>query len=293
VRFDVFFAPTFVPPPTRTPHLVITVHDLAFRLHPETAHAIPAVRMARLTPALRQAARIIAVSERTRSDILDLYSVDPERVVVVPLGVDRERFRPPTPRAVEAVRHRHGIDGPYLLALGDIDPRKNLPAVVRAFASLPDDVRPTLVIAGAAAPWSPGGMENLHRTLASVPERVRKRILLTGYVPEEDVADLIGGAEALLYPSLYEGFGLPVVEAMACGTPVLTSNVSALPETAGGAAVLVDPRDDQAVAEGMRTLLVDGALRARLTKAGLARATSFDWRQTAIRTAEILREAAG
>ncbi len=291
VRFDVLFAPAFVPPPTRTRSLVLTVHDLAFRLYPDTAPT--ANWMLRLKPAVRQAARIITVSEQTRRDLLSLYPVDPERVSVVPLGVDRARFRPPSPGAVEAIRLRYGIDGPYLLALGDIDPRKNLPAVVRAFGSLPDDVRPALVVAGAPAAWNPAGLARLQEALGGLPERVRKRIVLTGYVPDEDVVALIGGSEALVHASLYEGFGLPVLEAMACGTAVLTSNVSALPETAGGAALLVDPRDVHAIADGMRTLLTDDELRRRLREDGLVRAAGFNWRTTATRTAEILREVAG
>jgi glycosyltransferase involved in cell wall biosynthesis len=291
VRFDVFFAPAFVPPPTRTRSLVLTVHDLAFRLYPETSP--DANWMARLKPALSQAARIIAVSEQTRQDLLSLYPVDPERVAVVPLGVDRERFRPPSPNAIEAARRRYRISSPYLLAVGDIDPRKNLPSVVRAFASLPDDQRAALVVAGAPAAWNPSGVAQLQEALRALPERVQKRIVLTGYVPQKDVVALMGGAEALIHVSLYEGFGLPVLEAMACGTAVLTSNVSALPETAGGAALLVDPRDVHAIANGMHMLLTDNVLRRRLEEQGFVRASAFDWRTTATQTAKILHEAAG
>jgi glycosyltransferase involved in cell wall biosynthesis len=129
--------------------------------------------------------------------------------------------------------------------------------------------------------------------LDGLPPRVRERIVVTGYVSESEKVALLSGAEALVYPSLYEGFGFPVLEAMACGTPVLTSNVSALPETAGDAALLVDPRDEAAIAEGMRRLLLDEALRERLRAAGPKRAAQFNWDDTARRTADVLRRARG
>jgi glycosyltransferase involved in cell wall biosynthesis len=290
VRFDVLFAPNFIPPPTRTRRLVVTVHDLAFRRFPETAPHGTRWWLGRLDRALAGAARIIAVSESTRRDLLDLYGVRPERVVVIPHGVDREVFRPASAQELEAVRRRFGIVGPYLLSLGGIEPRKNLPGLVRAFAVLPSGVRPTLVIAGAGVAWNPEGGRALDEALGEVPGDIRRRIAMIGYVAGANKAALIGGAEALVYPSLYEGFGLPILEAMACGTPVLTSDVSALPEVAGGAAVLVDPRDLDSVRDGMERLLGDQGLRRQLAEAGLARAAAFSWTDTARRTAAVLRE---
>jgi glycosyltransferase involved in cell wall biosynthesis len=290
VRFDVLFSPNFIPPPTRTRRLVVTVHDLAFRRFPETAPHGTRWWLGRLDRALAGAARIIAVSESTRRDLLELYEVRPERVVVIPHGVDREVFRPPSAQELEAVRRRFGIDGPYLLSLGGIEPRKNLPGLVRAFAALPPGVRPTLVIAGAGVAWNPEGGRALDEALGEVPGEARRRITMVGYVAGADKAALIGGAEALVYPSWYEGFGLPVLEAMACGTPVLTSNVSALPEVAGGAAVLVDPRDLDSIRDGMERLLADDRLRSQLAEAGMARAAAFSWTETARRTAAVLRE---
>jgi len=291
VRFDVLFAPNFVPPPTRARRLVLTVHDLAFRLFPHTAPLATRRWLSRLDAALARASRVIVVSEQTRRDLLELYRVPAERVSVVPLGVDTEHFRPAPPEAVAAVRRRFGIDGPYLLSLTGIEPRKNLPAIIRAYASLGDDVRPVLVLAGPVAPWNPEGWNLVRPALDELPSRVRERIVVTGYVPEPDKVSLLSGAEALVYPSLYEGFGLPVIEAMACGAPVLTSDVSALPETAGDAALLVDPHDTEAVAHGMERLLTDGTLRDELRVAGLARATMFSWEDAARRTAEVLHRA--
>jgi glycosyltransferase involved in cell wall biosynthesis len=289
-RFDVLFAPNFIPPPTRTRALVVTVHDLAFRRFPETAPHGTRWWLGRLDRTLADAARIIAVSESTRRDLIELYDVAPDRVVVIPHGVDRDAFRPEPPREVEAVRRRFGIDGPYLLSLGGIEPRKNLPNLIRAFAALPADARPSLVIAGAGVAWNPEGGRLLDAALAELPADVRGRIRLVGYVSGAEKSALIAGARAMVYPSLYEGFGLPLLEAMACGTPVLTSNVSSLPEVAGGAALLVDPQDVDSIREGMHRLLTDDQLRSRLAEAGTSRAAAFSWTETARRTASVLRD---
>jgi glycosyltransferase involved in cell wall biosynthesis len=160
-RFDLLFAPNFVPPPTRASTLVLTVHDLAFKRYPGTAPNATRRWLSRLDRSIERAARIIVVSEQSRRDLLALYPVDPERVAVVPLGVDLGTYRPASTETVDSVRRRFGIEGPYLLALTAIEPRKNLPALVRAFAALPDDRRPGLVIAGPAARWNPEGWELL------------------------------------------------------------------------------------------------------------------------------------
>ena len=297
VRFDVLLAPNFVPPPTRSRRVVMTVHDLAFARFPETAPLATRRWLARLETSLLRASQVIVVSEQTRRDLLESFPSAAarlgERLTVVPLGVDTGFFRPATADAVDTVRRRYAVDGPYLLSLGGIEPRKNLPALIRAFASLPEDVRPTLVIAGPVAPWNPEGWDLVRPSLEALPPGVRDRVVLTGYVSEEEKVALLGGAEALVYPSLYEGFGLPVIEAMACGTPVLTSNVSALPDTAGEAALLVDPGSPEDIAAGIERLLTDAALGERLRAAGSARAAGFSWDETARLTADVLRRANG
>ncbi|MGH2662226.1 MAG: glycosyltransferase family 4 protein [Actinomycetota bacterium] len=289
LRFDVLFAPNFVPPPTRSHRLVVTVHDLAYRRFPETAPQATRRWLGRLERTLGRAAEIIAVSEATKQDLIELYAVDPGRVTVIHHGVDHERYRPPSPEEMDRVRLRFGLDGPYVVFVGGIEPRKNLPALGRAFATVGGDLR--LVVAGSSVPWNPEGRTALDRSLGSLPTQARARIEFTGYVSERDKVGLLGGAEALVFPSLYEGFGFPVVEAMACGTPVLTSNVSSLPEIAGDAALLVDPRDEESIAGGIRRVVEDGDLRSRLRERGLARAQSFRWEETARRTAEVLRRA--
>jgi glycosyltransferase involved in cell wall biosynthesis len=287
--FDVLFATNFVPPPTRAARVVATVHDLAFRRFPETAPQ--AVRWWReaVQHTVHRAARLIAPSEWTKRDLLELYGAPEARVAVIPLAVDGEVYRPPSEERILDARQGFGIDGPYLIALGR-GPRKNLPRLLAAFAALPTDIRPTLVIAGARE-WSPDGSDPGPDALRALPRDVRSAVRLVGYLSETDKVALLGGAIGLAFPSLYEGFGFPVLEAMACGTPVLTSDASSLPELAGDAALLVDPHDVDAIREGLQTLVTDDGVRGSLRVAGLARASSFDWTETARRTAAVLHQA--
>lgn len=289
-RFDVLFAPNFIPPPTRARRLVLTVHDLAFRRFPETAPHATLRWLEKLESALRRATHVIVPSGATRDDLVELYSFDADRVTVVPHGVDRNVFRPPEDEEVARIRRRFRIDGPYLVFIGGLEPRKNLPRLLRAFAKVPGHAR--LVVAGAWVPWNPEGVDQMRPVVDALPADVRARLVFPGYVGDRDKVALLGGAEALAYPSRYEGFGLPILEAMAVGTPVLTSNVSSLPEVAGEAALLVDPDDEGSIADGMRSLLEDRDLAASLRAAGLERAGRFNWEETARRTATVLHLAA-
>jgi glycosyltransferase involved in cell wall biosynthesis len=290
--FDVLFAPNFVPPPTRRRRTVLTVHDLAFRRFPDTAPQATRRWLARLDRALQRAAMVIAVSECTKLDLMELYGVPEDRIVVVHHGLDHETFRPAGDDAVRAARERFRIDGPYLMFLGGIEPRKNLSRLVEAFARLDPELRPTLVLAGGGVAWNPEGSDQLTPALDALPAEVRRRIVLTGYLSEPDKVALLSGATAMVYPSLYEGFGMPVLEAMGCGAPVIASNVSALPEVAGDAAILIDPRDPDAIAAAMDRVLGDDELKDSLRHRGLARAAGFDWEDTARGTMEVLRRAA-
>ena len=286
--FDVVLATNFLPPPTRR-RAVLVVHDLAFLRFPETAPHMGARWMRRFEDRLMRAAGVIVPSVSAADDLRELTGVGGERVTVVPHGIDGPE--PPGREAIAGTRRRFGIEGDYLLFVGGIEPRKNLGALVRAFAQVPGDAR--LVIAGGPVRWIPEATDRLRREIEGLPDGVRSRVVLTGYVSDADKAALLAGAATLAYPSLYEGFGLPVLEAMACGVPVLASDVSSLPEVAGDAAVLVDPRDDGAIAAGLARLLEDEALRARLREAGRARAATFTWEEAARRTALALRRAVG
>jgi glycosyltransferase involved in cell wall biosynthesis len=290
VRFDVLFGPNFVPAPTRARRRVVTVHDLGFRFHPGTAPQTVPWWLQGLERTLHVATRVIVPSEATRRDVIELYGVEPGRIATIPLGVDTLTFRPARDDEVRTVRRRFGIDGPYVVFLG-LDRRKNLPALAEAVRRIPAEDRPTLVLVGGR-PWDPDGRDRVREALDGVPPGSLGRVVLTGYVPDGTKAALLGGADALVYPSLYEGFGLPVLEAMACGTPVIASDVAALPELVDGAGVLVDPADTDGLAERIGSIMADGELRGRLRAAGIERASGYSWDETARRTAAVLREAA-
>jgi glycosyltransferase involved in cell wall biosynthesis len=289
--FDVVLATNFLPPATRSRAVVLVVHDLAFRILPETAPQIDARWLRRFRRWLSDAARVVVPSAATGADLVEAERVDPQKVVVIHHGVDADAVRSCSPDAVEAARKRLGLRGDYLLFVGGIEPRKNLPVLIRAFSHLRTDTK--LVIAGGRVRWCPKAAADLRAQVADLPTEIRSRVILTGYVAEAEKMALLAGARALMYPSLYEGFGFPILEGMAARVPVLTSTVSSLPEVAGEAALLVDPHDDEAIADGIRLLLDDQDLRDRLIAAGLARAAGFTWFEAAKRTAAVLREAAG
>jgi glycosyltransferase involved in cell wall biosynthesis len=227
--------------------------------------------------AARRAAGFVCNSHATRADLVRHFPALADRSAVIPLGVE-PRFARAVPGAVP---ERYGVPRPYVLAVGTREPRKNLPRLVRAFAGLPADLRERYSLAIAGKPgWGDAETERL--------ASAQPGVVLTGYVEDDDLPALYAGAEAFAFPSLAEGFGLPVIEAMAAGTPVLTSNCSSLAEVAGDAARLVDPGDERAVRAGLEELLEDVSLRDRLAHAGRERAAGFTWRRTARETLDYL-----
>jgi glycosyltransferase involved in cell wall biosynthesis len=228
---------------------------------------------------------VLADSVATKTDLVRAYSANPAKVHVVYLGRDEALAPVHDVTALVEMRGRHGIAGRYLLYIGTLQPRKNLDRVVDAFARLADnpalaDVQ--LVLAGKRG-W-------LYDALFAQVERLglSGRVLFPGYVPASDLPALLGGALAFVFPSLYEGFGLPVLEAGACGVPVITSNTSSLPEVAGDAALLVDPYDVDAIAEAMYRLVTDDALRAELARRGLENVKRFSWEKCARETLAVI-----
>ena len=289
-RFDVAVATNFLPPPTRSRGVVLVVHDLAFDHHPETAPHHNVRWRGMFDHWLGRAAGVIVPSAATRDDLLRFHEVDPGRIAVVPHGTDAEAFHPAKPDEIAAVRRRHGIGERYVLFLGGLEPRKNLEPLVRAFGQLAD-VDAWLVIAGGEVRWAPGYAGEVERAIAALPPERRARVVRTGYVADEERRALLSGAEVLAYPSRYEGFGFPVLEAFAANVPVLTSDVSSLPEVAGDAAVLVDPGDATAIAAGLDELLGDADLRNVLRAAGTTRVATFTWERCARLTVAALRAA--
>ena len=287
---DMVFAPNFLPPPTSVRDVIVVVHDLAFDVIPETAPHQDARWRRRFERSLARAAGVIVPSEAARSDLLRFYGPEPDRVHVIHHGTDAEAFSPASPPEVEDVRRRYRIAGPYIVFLGGLEPRKNLEMLVRAFGMLEDD-RYHLVLSGGEVPWVKGYRERIDGVISELPASVANRIVQTGYVSDPDRRSLLSGAEVLAYPSLYEGFGFPILEGFAANVPVLTSDRSAMPETAGNAALLVDPEDAAAIAKGLGQLLGDDDLRNVLRAAGTARVATFTWERCARRTVEVIRRA--
>ena len=276
---DLVHATSAAIPPAGGRRLVATVHDLGFRHYPE---AYPAAgrrfHERAAVVAVAEAARVLVPSAATARDLTDLYGLEPGRVTVTPLGAELVAHDPAATRRLLA---ELGVPGPFLLAVGTLEPRKNLPRLLAAFASAADELPDHQLVVAGPVGWGPA-----LRPTDSV------RVKLAGPVDDAMLHGLYAMADGLAYPSLYEGFGLPVVEAMLHGTPVLTSDRSSLPEVAGGAALLVDPLDEGAIAKGLVRLAGDAALRARLARAGLARAERLTWPATAAATWAAYQEAA-
>jgi glycosyltransferase involved in cell wall biosynthesis len=288
---DVLFIPAHVLPlgaPLRHTRTVVTIHDMGY-LHFPAAHT-PARRLdLRLSTlwSARAATRLIAISSATRDDLVRFTGVSREKIAVVYHGVS-PRFRPVEDAATLAsAQAKYGIRPPYFLYVGTIQPRKNLVRLIEAFAQALQVADPNLqlVIAGKRG-WLIGEIE---RQAAQLFGADSSAVRFTGYIADDDLPALLSGALGFVFPSLYEGFGMPVLEAMACGAPVLTSTTSSLPEVAGDAALLVDPEDTAAIAAGLARLASDTALRADLRARGLARVAEFTWDRCAEETLWVLQ----
>ncbi|HET6232607.1 MAG TPA: glycosyltransferase family 1 protein [Longimicrobiaceae bacterium] len=264
----------------------VTIHDLAFELFPDHFTAADRLRL-RLTTrnGVTRADRLIAVSEATKRDVVERMGAAPDRVTVVHHGVDHAVFRPSTAGEVDAVRARHGLHRPYVLAVGTLQRRKNHATLIRAVHILRGrGVDVELVLSGAGG-WL---FDETRRLVDELGMGDAVRFL--GYVPLDELPALYAGASAAALLSLYEGFGLPVLEAMACGVPMLVSDTSSLPEVGGDAVLKVPPMDLDAVVSALDRLLHDDALRADLSARGIRRAAGFTWEATARGTLSILRD---
>jgi len=283
---DVLFAPNFFMPRSQLPYgptIVATVHDLAFKALPDTVNQATLDELERnLAATLARASRLIAVSEATAGDITEYLDIDREQVRVIHEGLDPDfpgEDHPAPPL---------GLPSSYFLFVSTLAPRKNVTGVLEAFAIAVDrGYSGHLVLVGRWG-WR---TQSIREALES--SRVRDRILHLDYVERRQLAGLYSRADVFLFPSWLEGFGLPLLEAMACGTPVVTSNRSAMPEVAGSAALCVDPGDPSAIASGLMELLEDPDRRRTLSQAGYKRAALFSWDEAAAATAQVLRQAAG
>ncbi len=283
---DVLFAPNFFMPRSQLPYgptIVATVHDLAFKAMPETVDSATLGELSNnLRETLFRSSRLVAVSDATAGDIHEYLDIGAERVRVVHEGLDpffTEDHEADLPDSVPS---------PYLLFVSTLEPRKNVLGVLRAFDLVVEwGYRGHLVLVGRWG-WR---TEKIRHELETSP--VRDRIVHLDYVDRGQLAGLYRRADALLFPSWMEGFGLPLLEAMACGTPLVTSGCSAMPEVAGPAAVYVDPASPHGIASAVSALVADDPLRLRLGDIGRKRAAQFSWDQAAAATAQVLRDAAG
>ncbi len=287
-RPDLFWEPAHVLPPTvplRGIPSLVTVHDLGYEHFPE-AHSAAQRLYLRLTTRYhaRAATHLLADSHATRRDLTTLYGADPARISVLHLGVDHERFQPITDAArLRAVRARYNTGERFLLYVGTLQPRKNLQRLVRAFAPVARDFPDVRLVLAGGQGWLADDLQ------AEIDQYdLGAQVVRPGYVDDDELPALLSAAEALLFPSLFEGFGLPVLEAMACGTPVLTSRTSSLPEVAGDAALLVTPTDEAQISHAIRLLLTQPALRAALSQRGLAHAARFTWERSAAHLWDIM-----
>ncbi len=263
---------------------VLTIHDLIPLLHPEWMYPTAAAEVRAIADSILPGDFVLANSRATADDVSALLGIGPERVFVTPFAASKEVFyREESSERIEAAKARHGIPaGPYLLSLCTLEPRKNLPHLLRCFHRLVQQERlpgVRLVLVGATG-WK---TDALFALLQEHPE-LRARVVLAGYVADTDLAALYSGARAFVYPSLYEGFGLPVLEAMQCGTPVIASDSTSLPEVVGDAGLLVSPIDADALSNAMLQLVTDDALAADLARRGLERSELFSWDRTAAAT---------
>ncbi len=284
---DLLHGPFYTLPAVCPCPAVVTIHDISFALHPEWF-----TRRARLAfggfaaSSARRARHVLTVSECSRRDIIDRFGVPASRVTAVHLAPDPGFTPVSDPDRIAAVRAKYGAPEGYILYVGSISPRRNIPRLLDAFARVARDRKDAfLLIAGSVEPPSPP-VDPLIRARG-----LERRARCTGYVDGADLPALYSGASLVAYPSLYEGFGLPVVEAMACGVPVIASNTSCFPEVAGDAALLVDPHDTGALAEGIAALLSDARLRESLVARGLRRASEFSWDRAAEATIAVYRAA--
>jgi glycosyltransferase involved in cell wall biosynthesis len=276
---DVLFVPAHVVPLIH-PRTVVTVHDLGY-LHFPQAYPLPARLYLDLSTrwSARAATHVIADSQATQDDLVSHYGTSPAKITVAYPGRDENLRRVDDPSAIEAVKRRYDIAGDYLLYLGTLQPRKNLTRLIQAFSNLKSRHSPRVREISNLKIVIAGGKGWLYDDIFAEVKRLglESRVLFPGRVAEEDKAALLSGAEAFMFPSLYEGFGLPVIEAMQCGTPVICSNTSSLPEVAGDAALLVDPLDVDALTQAMVCLLRDADLRRTLIEHGYTQAQKFSW----------------
>lgn len=285
IQPDVYHAPAFVLPRFLTVPSVVTVHDLSFERYPEVLSAMRRRYLSAFTKSsCQRATRVIANSESTARDMIELWGIDPEKINVSSVGVSTV-FKPLPATEIATFREEKGLPERFLLFLGTLEPRKNLPMLLRAYAQLLPSVRQGLhlVLAGGKG-WM---YEEVFETIAAY--QLENTVHLPGYLPSEDLVKWYNAADAFVYPPLYEGFGIPILEAMACGRPVVASDSSSLPEAAGRVGILLPAADESAWTQTMQAIYDAGRVPAQ--QHAIEWAAQFTWERVAQRTVETYRQA--
>lgn len=283
-----YIFPNFIRWPLAHSPSVIVVHDLSMFDCPQYSSPQNLAFMTRhLGRSVEKADLIVAVSENSKRTLCDHFSIDPQKVIVTHLAAEPTLYYPRNEKAIATVKGKYGIFGKYMLFVSTLEPRKNVAGLVQAYRQLPAKLKKeySLVLVGGR-----GWRDDSIRSAIQEARIAGDRVVLPGYVATEDLPALYSGAESFVFPSHYEGFGLPILEAMSCGTPVITADNSSLPEAAGQAALYVDSNNVDQLTESMKKLLTDPDLQATLRKKGVAQARKFSWENCADRLLEAIKK---
>lgn len=290
-KTDVHLFFNFHVPPGASGKKIVCVYDMVVKRFPQTMSWKTRLMLGlTLEASCKRADHFLTISEFSKREIMDCMRIEADRITVIPMGADRSLYRADySPGEVEAVTAQYGLHSPYFFYLGTLEPRKNISMLVQSYARLcermPD--APLLVLAGRKG-WQYNEIMGAARK-----NRIEERVRFLGYVLDVDVPLLMRGARAFLFPSLYEGFGLPPLEAMSCGCPVMVSDTASLPEVVGEAGILVDPRDEQAICNALYRLANDDALCATLSRKGLEQAEKFTWEKAAGSVSDLIHAQVG
>ena len=293
-EIDVLHSPGFVIPFFASCRRILTIADTTFITHAHSHTFFKQIYFGLLMPlSIKRADSVISISKNTKSDILSIVNVEPNKIIPIYLAADDIFKKSSKERARSVLRRKYSHKGngalseslrrPFLLFVGVIEPRKNIEGILHAFYELKDTLlkRHRLVIVGKKG-WKCGSIFSLIESLG-----LRDRVIFTGYVPDEDLVNFYNAADILLYPSFYEGFGIPIVEAMSCGCPVITSDVSSMPELAGNAAMLVNPHNNHELVRAIASIFQDKSLRRKLISQGLVQSRRFSWKKCAEETLRV------
>ncbi|MDO8487539.1 MAG: glycosyltransferase family 1 protein [Candidatus Curtissbacteria bacterium] len=286
---DVFLSPAHYGPRfSRVPYIV-TIHDLSYLHFPELFKKNDLYQLTSWSKySIENSAHIIAVSQSTKDDIIKNYDVQPSKITVTYEGYDKGRFKPQPRNAIDKIKKKYKIAGDYVIFVGTLQPRKNIERLIKAFASVncqPSTDNLSLVVVGKKG-WMYDEILKKSEVLG-----IEKKVIFTDFVPDEDLPALISGAKIYVNPSLWEGFGIPVIEAQACGVPVVVSNTSSLPEIVGESGLLVDPASVDSIARGIGKVISDKKLRDKLVEKGFQNIKRFSWENCAAETLKVLERA--